>query len=149
MLSVRSLRKLQERFATFLEDELFEPLGMEDTQFVLGPLQVPRTSDIYGSQPVQATVPFVELGQLQPDGIDWKIQNVVPAAFYQQTPAFYSGGGGILSTADDFAKYLMMIANQGSLNGVGIVSPETSRLHTRPLITAICLAKLLVKPPSI
>ena len=123
--------------ATFLEDELFEPLGMEDTQFVLGPLQVPRTSDIYGSQPVQATVPFVELGQLQPDGIDWKIQNVVPAAFYQQTPAFYSGGGGILSTADDFAKYLMMIANQGSLNGVGIVSPETSRLHTRPLITDI------------
>lgn len=123
--------------ATYLNETLFEPLEMSDTGFVLDVLQVPRASDIYGSQPIQPDVPFREIGNLESSGINWKVQNVVPAAFYQQSPEFYSGGGGILSTADDYARYLMMVANKGSYEGLEIIKPETAKIHTQPLITDI------------
>ena len=123
--------------ATYLEDVLFEPLGMSDTVFALDVLQVPRTSDIYGSQSFDPNTPFREIGRLESSDIDWKVQNVVPAVYYQQDPEFYSGGGGILSTADDYAKYLMMIANGGSYKGVNVIKAETTRIHTQPLITDI------------
>ena len=123
--------------ATYLDEVLFEPLGMSDTGFALDVLQVPRASDIYGSQPIQPEVPYREIGRLDSSDIDWKLQNVIPAAFYQQAPEFYSGGGGLLSTADDYAKYLMMIANGGNYEGVNIIKPETTLIHTQPLITDI------------
>ena len=123
--------------ATYLDEVLFEPLDMSDTGFALDVLQVPRASDIYGSQPIQPEVPYREIGRLDSSDIDWKLQNVIPAAFYQQAPEFYSGGGGLLSTADDYAKYLMMIANGGNYEGVNIIKPETTLIHTQPLITDI------------
>jgi CubicO group peptidase (beta-lactamase class C family) len=109
---------------------------MEDTSFVVDPVKLVRTSDVYGSQTRDGSQ-FREMGKLVNSEIFWKIQNIIPAAVFTQRPAFYSGGGGILGTADDYASYLMMIVNGGSLNGVQILKPETVAIHTTPLISDI------------
>ena len=41
---------------------------------------------------------------------------------------YFSGGGGLLSTADDYAQFALMLANGGELNGVRILSPRSVEL---------------------
>ena len=123
--------------SSFLSQEIFEPLSMESTGFTIAQQNLSNASDIYGSQPYDPSLQFSPLGRLSDESIDWKIQNVIPAAFFQQSPAFYSGGGGILSTADDYARYLTMIANDGVFEGSRILDQQSLETHTKPLISDI------------
>jgi CubicO group peptidase (beta-lactamase class C family) len=123
--------------SSFLSQEIFEPLSMESTGFTIAQQNLSNASDIYGSQPYYPSLQFSPLGRLSDESIDWKIQNVIPAAFFQQSPAFYSGGGGILSTADDYARYLTMIANDGTFEGSRILDQQSLETHTKPLISDI------------
>lgn|GEM_PF-206111 len=123
--------------SSFLSQEIFEPLSMESTGFTIAQQNLSNASDIYGSQPYDPSLQFSPLGRLSDESIDWKIQNVIPAAFFQQSPAFYSGGGGILSTADDYARYLTMIANDGTFEGSRILDQQSLETHTKPLISDI------------
>lgn len=123
--------------SSYLEETIFNPLEMTDSGFTVAPEKLLRTSDVYGSQPYDPRVPFEPLGTLTDDGIDWKVQNVIPAAFFQQPPAFYSGGGGVLSTADDYARYLSMIADGGRFAGKEILDAASMEVHTSPLISDI------------
>jgi CubicO group peptidase (beta-lactamase class C family) len=123
--------------SSFLSQEIFEPLSMESTGFTIAQQNLSNASDIYGSQPYDPSLQFSPLGRLSDGSIDWKIQNVIPAAFFQQSPAFYSGGGGILSTADDYARYLTMIANDGTFEGSRILDQQSLETHTKPLISDI------------
>lgn len=45
-------------------------------------------------------------------------------------PAFESGGAGLVSTIDDYARFAQMLLNGGSLNGVRVMSPRTVRFLT-------------------
>ena len=90
----------------FLEQRLFDPLEMKDTTY-LEPAGNPR---------------LVKLYSRTPDGLR-------PAA----NPAFmngvyFSGGGGLVSTATDYAQFALMLANGGELNGVRILSPRLVEL---------------------
>ena len=55
------------------------------------------------------------------DAIDWKIAPLIPPQAYLQEPSFYSGGGGLLASADDFARYLSMVAGNGTVDGVTVL----------------------------
>ncbi len=123
--------------ASYIQETIFDPLEMKSTGWFLKPDQLYQTADIYGSQPLSASAPFRALGKLDDSGIEWKIQNVMPGSYFTQIPSFYSGGGGILSTADDYAKYLMMLANEGSFGDVEVLKKSTVSLHTNPLISDI------------
>lgn len=100
-------------FGDYLQSRLFEPLGMVDTGFYVPEDKYDRLSEVYGFDP--------ESGALVP----------VPfpgVMFRQDTVSFESGGGGLVSTMDDYGRFSQMLVNQGELDGVRILKPETIEL---------------------
>ena len=92
----------------FLEEQVFEPLGMRDADFWVPRdarsrlATVYRPSDEGGLRPVQLeSVPFTE------------------------RPALIEGGIGLLSSTVDFLRFSQMCLNGGELDGVRLVTPET------------------------
>jgi CubicO group peptidase (beta-lactamase class C family) len=90
----------------FLKQRLFDPLQMKDTTDV----------------PPPGNARLVKLYSRTADGLR-----------PQPDPAFmngiyFSGGGGLFSTAEDYAQFAMMLANGGELNGVRILSPRLVEL---------------------
>jgi CubicO group peptidase (beta-lactamase class C family) len=99
-------------FDVFLEERVFEPLGMSDTRFHVLPPERDRLSALYGHSGPQ--------GQLQRrDG---------RACGGAET--YFSGGGGLTSTAADYMRFAQMLLNGGELEGVRILSPKTVELMT-------------------
>ncbi|MHA7130202.1 serine hydrolase domain-containing protein [Algoriphagus namhaensis] len=98
-------------FDQFLRERLFNLLGMKDTGFYLNDAQGERL----------VTVQRKVEGQ-------WE---VYPITFYDpdypKTGArtFFSGGAGLCSTVEDYAKFLQMYLNEGELNDNRILSPTT------------------------
>ncbi len=95
-------------FDQFLRTRLFDPLGMNDTSFYPAEALMPRVVGSY-----QKT----EKG-LQPR------QN--PNFLSSRT--YFSGGGGLMSTAPDYAQFALMLANGGEWNGKRFLSPRTVAL---------------------
>lgn len=100
-----------EPFDVFLKDHLFAPLSMNDTGFFLSEDKAARLV------PVQ-----------QKDDGNWRR---IPITFYDPdfpikgAKRFYSGGGGMVSTAKDYATFLQMYLNGGELNGTRFLSRTT------------------------
>jgi CubicO group peptidase (beta-lactamase class C family) len=95
----------------FLKARLFDPLGMKDTGFT-----VPEAER-------QARI-------AEPFGGD----GITPgsALFDPRRPAaLQSGGGGLLSTAPDYARFLLMLRNGGQLDGKRYISEATLKDMTR------------------
>jgi CubicO group peptidase (beta-lactamase class C family) len=89
---------------------------MKDTGFFTPPANASRLSAIYVTNP--QTNKLLELtAQLFPSLQDFTKQ-----------PPMDSGGGGSVSTADDYARFCQMILNGGELDGVRILAPTTVAL---------------------
>ena len=86
---------------------IFEPLGMQDTFFYPPDDRLPRVATIYQRTP--------EGLQKAPD------QRVTPSKYF-------SGGGGLMSTAEDYLQFGQMLVNGGQLNGKRLLSPTTVEL---------------------
>jgi len=100
-------------FGEYLDSRLFTPLGMEDTGFYVPDEKYDRLSEVYGFNP--------ENGQLVP----------IPypgVMFRKETVNMESGGGGLVSTMDDYGRFSQMLVNQGELDGTRILKPETINL---------------------
>jgi CubicO group peptidase (beta-lactamase class C family) len=95
--------------AEFMRARIFEPLGMRDTGFHVQPHSLHRLATLYDLDPVTRTL----VAQPERFGID-----------VAAPPALASGGGGLISTADDFGRLCQMILNGGELDGVRLFSPE-------------------------
>jgi CubicO group peptidase (beta-lactamase class C family) len=91
-----------------MQERILAPLGMADSGFVTSPEQRARQASVHQRQPDGSLVP-------QP----------LPEPF---TPEFYAGGGGLHSTARDYLRFLQMLLNGGSLDGVRILRPDTVAL---------------------
>ena len=96
---------------SFVRERLTGPLKMNDTGFWVKPPSVPRLAK--GDGP-----PNVALGD--------------PAV----KPAMFSGGGGMVSTAADYARFCQMLLNGGTLEGVRILAPKTVALLTSDQLPA-------------
>ena len=59
-----------------------------------------------------------------------------------QNPAHFNGGGGMYSTAPDYARFMRMMLNGGSLNGAQILKPETVALMGQNHIGDVLVEKL-------
>lgn len=92
-------------FDVFLKEKIFDPLGMVDTSFFVAPEKASRLARQYG--PAQGG------GLRRSDNGD-----------FLKKPAFFSGGGGLTSTAADYMKFAQMHLNKGQLNGVRILSEK-------------------------
>jgi CubicO group peptidase (beta-lactamase class C family) len=93
----------------FLAERILEPLGMHDTTFALRDGDAERLAALYSPDPAtgRATRNDV-LGQ----------RTLAP-------PPFLSGGGGLLSTAHDYLRFVKMLLGRGELDGVRILGPRT------------------------
>ena len=97
----------------FMQSRIFGPLGMVDTAFHTPPDQRPRRATIYRMTKSRGLAPLE--------------QPLLPE--YDRPPALASGGGGLISTAGDYARFAQRLLNGGELAGVRIVSPEALKLQ--------------------
>jgi CubicO group peptidase (beta-lactamase class C family) len=102
-------------FGEFLRRRLFEPLGMNDTAFFVPPEKTGRFACCY--QPAGG-------------GGGLKLQDDGRESTYATPPLLESGGGGLVSTAGDYLRFCRMMLNDGSLDGVQILSPKTVALFS-------------------
>ena len=107
-------------FDRFLAQRIFQPLGMEDTAFFCPPEQAHRLAAMYGPDPG---------GGLQE--VDAPQGGTVTPFSFQEPPRFLSNGGGLVSTADDYLRFCLMLAGGGALGGVRLLQPETVTTMTR------------------
>ena len=97
------------RFDTFLKDEIFDPLQMTDTSFVLGASKLPRFAANYRRGP------------------DKKLELIEDPekSTYLTEPTFFSGGGGLTGTTLDYWRFCEMLRSGGELDGARILGPRT------------------------
>jgi CubicO group peptidase (beta-lactamase class C family) len=96
----------------FFEDLITKPLGMRDTAFYLTPAQAPRVAE-----------PQVDAATGNRPGA--RVENLT-----KEKQKRFSGGGGLLSTAPDYAQFCQMLLNGGELNGARLLSPKTIAVMT-------------------
>ncbi|RRN63722.1 serine hydrolase [Caulobacter sp. 602-1] len=97
----------------FMQQRIFGPLKMVDTAFWLPPEKMDRLASLYLWGP--------------------KEQKLVPATGFMvlditKPPVAASGGGGLVSTNADYARFAQMLLNGGELEGKRIIKPETVKL---------------------
>jgi CubicO group peptidase (beta-lactamase class C family) len=106
------------RFDRFLEERIFRPLGMVDTAFWVTPDRVGRFAAVY--RPDEDMVLHRSEEQISLGGPDYL------------TPAkLLSGGGGLVSSGPDYARFALMLLNGGELEGVRILKRNTLDLMTQ------------------
>jgi CubicO group peptidase (beta-lactamase class C family) len=103
-------------FDQYLRTRIFEPLGMKDTWFYLPQDKHSRLVPLYS-------------------GRDGKLAKQVASAYDNVNPdyptlngKYFSGGAGLSSTVEDYAKFLQLFLNQGQFNGVRLLSRKTVEL---------------------
>ena len=97
-------------FDEYLQENLFEPLGMDSTMFWAEGEDAERLAVVY--RPAD--------GRLNP----YQIEQVP----WTSRPPLIEGGVGLLSTAPDFMRYSQMILNRGELDGERVLQTETAEL---------------------
>jgi CubicO group peptidase (beta-lactamase class C family) len=90
----------------FVKQRIFDPLQMKDTTY----------------NPPNGNPRLVKLYSRTPEGL----RSAQDPAF--MNGVYFSGGGGLLSTAEDYAQFAMMLANGGELNGRRLLSPRLVEL---------------------
>jgi CubicO group peptidase (beta-lactamase class C family) len=98
----------EQSFDEYLAEHVFVPLGMQDVTFWPSGEQRSRLATVYQRRD----------GQLVP--------NENPDSM--SGARYFSGAGGLMTTAEDYAQFAMMLANGGALNGSRILSPRTVEL---------------------
>jgi CubicO group peptidase (beta-lactamase class C family) len=104
-------------FRDFVMQRILGPLGMTDTDFYVPPEKRARAAVVYRQ--------------------DEKTGALIPLEFkqYDSPPDFCGGGGGLISTADDYLKFARMLLNKGTLDGKRYLKAETVALMTANRLT--------------
>ncbi len=99
VIEVVSGKKLSE----YLEDNIFKPLGMKNTTF---------NTDVQLSSQYECFE-------------DGKIEKVEASKWFKFSKSYESGGGGLVSTIDDYLLFSSALANGGNLNGYRLLKEES------------------------
>ena len=105
----------------FFEERIFFPLGMVDCGFHVKPADHHRFAALYDA------VGAAGLGQSNAGrkikGI--KLRESSTNSIYLEPPAFFSGGGGLVGTMQDYARFCQMLLNGGQLDGKRLLGRKT------------------------
>ena len=112
-----------------LKQNVFEPLGMNDTAFKITRSMRARLAPIHQRG---------EDGSLLPTEIE-----------LPQEPEFHMGGGGLYGTARDYLTFAQMILNRGTYRGVQVLRPETVALMSQNHIGDINVGELKTAAPPL
>ena len=103
------------RLGQFLEERIFTPLEMKDTAFDVPAEKMNRLAKVHG---------------LDKEGRLAVTDEVISAAWAEAGHGMESGGGGLFSTAGDYARFGQMLLNGGTLDGRRLLSRKTVELMT-------------------
>lgn len=109
------------RFGDFLKQRIFEPLGMNDTDFYVPEDKQGRLAKVYQES---------EGRLVEETECHLGIQNQM-----KRRPAYESGGAGLCSTIDDYAKFTQMLLGMGSYRKKRILSSHTVEYMTTAHVT--------------
>ncbi len=107
-------------FGSFLKERIFTPLGMEDTGFYVPEGKKSRMAAIYAGSK---------------NGLARSRTNHLAIRNDGGKNSFESGGAGLFSTIDDYARFAQMLMNGGSYNGVQILKESAVRYLTSAKLT--------------
>ena len=96
------------KFSDYLKENIFTPVGMNDTAFYVPQQKHSRLSKIYRTGLEEFTGCNL--------GVGYKMEN---------PPSFESGGAGLCSTVDDYMKFGLMLLNKGRLDNTQVLQPFT------------------------
>jgi methyl acetate hydrolase len=113
-----------QNLAVYLREHLFQPLGMKDTGFVIGPDQQARLVTVHARKD---------------SGLD-PIEFGIP-----QEPEFFMGGGGLYGTGRDYLAFLQMLMHGGEFNGARILRPETVAQMSKNNIGDVNISRVVLK----
>lgn len=99
-----------QRFDRFLQERIFEPLGMSDTHFNVPASKTDRVAAVYSPSGPGNTIELMRTPE------------------ERQETTFFGGVYGLYSTAADYFRFSQMILNGGELDGVRLLSPSTVNL---------------------
>ena len=100
----------------FVRDNIYTPLGMRDAGFYVPEDKRNRFSVLYRASPNGELVADPSASRRSGD--------------YDVQPPMPSGGGGMVSTAEDYYRFATMLLNSGELDGKRILAPSTLKLMT-------------------
>lgn len=106
----------------FLIAQIFDPLGMDDTRFAVNASQVGRFSALYTPLAGES----FDLNAAQPGGDPLRLDDAPETSPYLDTQ-MHSGGGGLISSIDDFMRFSEMLRSGGR----GLIGPETLKFMMR------------------
>ena len=98
----------------FMRDRIYQPLGMRDAGFFVPAEKRNRFTTLYRTGPNGELIADASASRRSGD--------------YDVQPPMPSGGGGMVSTAEDYYRFAQMLANGGELDGKRILSPATVKL---------------------
>ena len=111
----------------FMVNEIFRPLRMRDTGFSLPVENVERFSALYS--PLQGGGGMGSIGAIAQGEAEerkgLKLEESYNQSSYLKSSRNFSGGGGLVSTIDDYAQFCQMLMNGGELNGERLLGRKT------------------------
>jgi CubicO group peptidase (beta-lactamase class C family) len=99
----------------FIRENIYKPLGMKDAGFYVPAEKRARFATLYATD---------DQGKMVTE------TNSRVGGNFEQEPAMPSGGGGMVSTAEDYYRFAQMLADGGELDGKRILAPATVKLMT-------------------
>jgi CubicO group peptidase (beta-lactamase class C family) len=123
VLGVLIARAAGQSLETFMRERIFEPLGMKDTSFSVPPEKLDRLPGCYQSDPNDP-----QMGGL-------RVYDDPRDSQWSRPPAFPSGGGGLVSTVDDYLAFCRMMLDKGRGGNERILSRPSVELMTTDHLT--------------
>lgn len=115
-----------QKLDAYLHDHLLSPLGMNDTAFKIGPDQRRRLVGMHARS----------------------AESLAPMPFeVAQEPEFHMGGGGLYGTAPDYIRFVRMLLNNGTLDGVTVLRAETVKTMGQNHIGGLTVGKMVSAIP--
>ncbi|MBV6428644.1 MAG: hypothetical protein KIPDCIKN_03179 [Haliscomenobacter sp.] len=102
----------------FFRTRIFDPLGMKDTHFYLPMEKAPRLVELYAKPATDSML-----------AVSTHFNNRFFSV--QGAKTYFSGGAGLVSTIEDYARFCQMLLNGGEFNGKQLLSPKSVDLLFR------------------
>lgn len=102
-------------FDEYLQENIFDPLGMNDTSFSVDESKISRFTSNYQRNPDKTL----------------RLIDDAKESTYLEKPSFFSGGGGLTSTTADYYQFCEMLRRGGVLKGQRLLGPRTLQLMTK------------------
>jgi len=103
-------------FDEYIEQHITRPLGMIDSAFDITPDKLDRFAACY---------------MANPESGGYEIEDAPESSRFLNKPEFISGGGGMISTIDDYHRFCQALLNHGKLDNHQLLKPETVALMTQ------------------